>query len=132
MQIAGLEEAAEARRLFEQEWTRRHGSALPPALYPERPEDALWREADQIMNEAWAKAQLDIGLTDDFGNYLSRPRWTATAGWITCPKNHTLAPSDDYCPKCGDGPVPAGVKLEAEEAAAMFGVKVGLAYLRGL
>jgi formate dehydrogenase maturation protein FdhE len=130
MDIAGAPELREARRLFEQAWRAKHPSTQPPALYPEHPEDPLWREADQMMDTAYAQARLSLASNSAFKAAVTAATWTASAGYIGCPKNHSFAMSATYCPQCGAGPVPPGIRQQAEEAARRLGERVGLDLLR--
>ena len=130
MDIAGTPEVRAARRMFEQAWMAKHPNTQPPALYPEHPEDPLWREADQMMDAALAQAYHNLASNSGFKAAVTAPIWTAAPGYIGCPKNHSFAMSADYCPKCGAGPVPPGIRMQAEEAARRLGERAGLGMLR--
>ena len=116
--------------MFEQAWRAKHPSTQPPALYPEHPEDPLWREADQMMDVALAQAYQSLASNSAYRAAVTAATWTAAPGYIGCPKNHTFAMSAAYCPQCGAGPVPQHVRLQAEEAARRLGERAGLGLLR--
>jgi|SRR3954468_7446298 len=130
MDIAGAPEVREARRMFELEWRKKHPSTQPPALYPEHPEDPLWREADQMMDAALAEAHQGLAANSGFRAAVTAPTWTAAPGYIGCPNNHGFPMSMTYCPRCGAGPVPAVTRLQAEEGARRLGEHVGIGLLR--
>jgi formate dehydrogenase maturation protein FdhE len=130
MDIAGAPEIREARTTFEQAWRAKHPSTQPPALYPEHPEDPLWREADQMMQSALAQAHQSLTSNSAFKAAVTAPTWTAAPGYIGCPNNHGFAMSASYCPRCGAGPVPAVIRMQAEEGARRVGERVGLGLLR--
>jgi formate dehydrogenase maturation protein FdhE len=130
MDIAGSPEVREARRMFEQAWRAKHPSTQPPALYPEHPEDPLWREADQMMDIALVQAYQNLASNTGYKAAVTAATWTAAPGYIGCPNNHGFAMSADYCPKCGAGPVPPGVRQQAEEGARRMGERAGLGLLR--
>ena len=130
MNIAGISAVVDAQTAFERVWAQRHPGMPPPSLYPERPYDAAWREADLIMDQALATARAALGQDVDFrAAATTAGQWTVSAGWIGCPNNHAFAMKYAYCPHCGAGPVGPLVQQQAEEAAMRLGEKAGLALL---
>lgn len=83
-----------------------------------------------MMDVALAQAYQNLASNPDYKTAVSAPTWTALPGYIGCPKNHTFAMSDLYCPRCGAGPVPQHVRLQAEEAARRLGERAGVALMR--
>lgn len=134
MQLMDMGRARAARELFEREWASRHPSTPPPALYPENPEDPIWREADELMDACWA--QVPYGAADDsaeletgLGALQPEERWFAGPGYIVCPDGHSSAPSKRACGDCGR-PIPGHLEWEANNNAAILGAKVGMQWLR--
>lgn len=83
-----------------------------------------------MMEAALAQAYQNLASNSTYKAAVSAPTWTAGPGLIGCPKNHAFAMSATYCPKCGAGPVPQHIRLQAEEAARRLGERAGLVLLR--
>ena len=128
--IAGAPTWSAARERFEQAWRTRHPSTQPPALYPPHPEDPLWVEADQMMDDALGGVQQALASDPAYRSTLQEATWTALPGGIICPRGHHVPTTAAYCPTCGTGPVPAQTTWDADQAAILLGARAGLAALR--
>ncbi len=130
MNIASLKPVTDAHEGFRAAWQAKYPGTEPPALYPARPFDPQWQEADQMMDLALAQTYTTLANDNTYKPLVTAQTWTASAGSIGCPNNHAFSMSDTYCPHCGAGPVPSGIKWDAEQAAIRLGEKAGIHLLR--
>lgn len=130
MKIVETAQGRAARECFESEWRRRYGITPPPALWPEQPENLLWRDASDIMDGCWANAEANAREAELVRLAATAPRWYAGPGGIVCPNNHYVPLGAVYCPTGGEGPVPANIQWEAEQQAILLGARVSANLLR--
>lgn len=129
MKFAETAKARVAREIFLTDWKRRHASD-PPALYPARPGDPLYEEAEQLSYIAWNQAPDDQQEHAALSASLTQPQWTATMTGCFCPNNHFVPLDSSYCAECGAGPVPPLVKSEAQRNTESLNNRASLAWLR--
>lgn len=133
MKLMETAQGRAARACYENEWSRRH-SIPPPSLYPERREDPLWQEGEEISTLCWQRAEADAQAREAavLAAEVTKPTWTVVPGWIVCPNNHAISPDTLYCPHDGLGPVPPAIRWEALQQAGDLAARATAAWLRSV
>lgn len=115
---------------FGDEWGSRHTEAPPPAL-PARRDDPMWSEANDLMTSSLQRATMaHPDAASALHGEMTAATWTALPGWILCPNNHSFDATSNFCPQCGQGPVPPWVQGEAQRKQDDLNNRAAMVWLR--